>query len=460
MLFEISQYCDCHLILEKKQKTDIIGFRMGVEQGAIFTLGIFAITLAMYSIWSSYSTYKNSSKTNKKSSPYNAFVNIVILCSVFIMFLLVFFIEPHNLMSNSFEDLPFLTETDLTSYFREQNVNSILSRNIDELYSDIITSFENSQINLSQQVAVRNELSQASRYYEESKNEFNITKRNQTLYIAFSYFMKADSLFSFHRFNTCYQKTKNTENKYHPLFYYLKFEDKKRLSKYEKFLSQHKSMLSSRRINIDNSPHDSVLNYVGEFQKFEREAFNNYLECVIFGQHLLDDWNYQHNLYFIKFFLLLTVLLMFNPFLIKFVIKSYKSFMKKSSKFETKVYDWKKQNVNIKVIKIIPRMGSIITVLVSLGIAFITLFNESGVVFLGLSIVCTLLLLFSMAVALFSLNNPSNLFLRQLCFRSFILAIFLFIIIIVYIFFILLVMNIGESIKTSITLFFNSTNQR
>lgn len=353
------------------------------------------------------------------------FAFVLIFLVVFGLIFL-FFVNPHNLVQTSFNDSyndsyisykeMFNTSTDIENYIKSnENIPSIArwektSGELNQTQADFISGLSDRA--------------------QQELDTYHGSKNMDDLYHSLFYSQMARNYREGYPFLNCADNISSISKEYKPLFFYLNYEDKKKISDIENTRARilnYLDMVSS--YDYMNKP-DQILYFAKQSQNFENNVFPeiNQLQCANFKDYLSKDYSWQKYLFFIKitFIILLFIIALILGKVL--TIKNLSILQKKIEGVGDRIHNiWSPGKVRNETIQTILKMDSVTATLATFLAITISVSGFNNWIVFWLVFISLLSLLGSILVGVISLNNQS-IKSKKYCYRLFVLGLSLFVV--------------------------------
>jgi hypothetical protein len=378
------------------------------------------------------------------------------LITVFLGFsLYVMLVEPHNFMEItdlSEEEI----EKEITIKPEDPNeVERYLSNWPVSILSDANNYKKYGKIDEQQYQQINELLQKGLSEYR----DYTYDKSNQTLYFSLWYVTRARAHTNHYRVQNCISESINIVNKYKPLFFFLKSEDREIAKELKKKANRFNNYMEYSNRHPDNI--NKVISEVKTFWNIRNDYKETERTCDKFNTFIDKDYEYQKSFLKIKLLILLAaaiIIFWLGKIITWDRIKKLSASIVSIGKVP---HESKKQlfpkSVKPETIKQIIKLGSLVTTIASIIALFVTILGINNWLFISVPIICIICLLASVTLGVVSINTNDERF-RRASYYLFLVGMFLFVFFILEIILVINLASLFNSIKqVASTVLTNST---
>jgi hypothetical protein len=377
---------------------------------------------------------------------YLGFVLILILICILMT---LAFINPHSIYKSEFNKTFENSQSDINLKTVIQIVDYIEKRMMN-IPGDVLRLKQKNLINYSQEEEIIKTLDMASSEFLDYKNNY----QEENLYQALFYSQASLAYYKSYPFINCANEVSIISSKYTPFFYYLSQSDKERVSKIIGTSNRLENYLEDNSYYRNNT--DNIIRRAKEVFEIEQDFDFYELKCEQFKSYLEKDYSRQQLFFFFKLgagFLILIVGILIGSYFNKKNFEKITDFGDRVRNIWSKIIS--PRDIREETIKAILKKDSLIATLVIFISIIYTVGDIISFIMAIFVFAIVILLILSILLGIISINNNS-LTARRYSYLFFVLGIILFVGFFIYLILGGMLFNILDIIGDSAQNFLNN----
>ncbi|MEK6889614.1 MAG: hypothetical protein AABX35_00340 [Nanoarchaeota archaeon] len=340
-------------------------------------------------------------------------IPVITLVIILVALLIITFINPRFVHQNSFNDTYYKTDSESLDLSNNYKITEYIQRMNNWVPQEAYRSYQNKKINDTQ---LQNILEANSRAKEDL---------NGDIFRSLEFTSKVVAYQNLYPYINCASDVEEIGKRYKPLFYYLSYYDKKRISDIQSNADRANNFL--RQVEYYHEDNQSIINNAKNAQDINNQLRLYEFDCERFSEYIKNDYSRQKIWFYFKLLAILGLAIIFYILGEKVGRHDKDKFKENSNRLSEKIkLSFSPKAISLNTIKSIVSINSVTSTFVAFIVVAINISALNNWIVVGSIILSVISLLSSLLLGVIAINNQEE-FYKRWCYRMFVIGILLFV---------------------------------